>query len=31
MNYMMCRKPDIGCKLEFINKFNVAVSYEFGK
>ena len=28
---MMCKGSDTVCKLECINKFSVAVSYQFGK
>ena len=34
MNSMTCRRPNIVSKLEFINKFDVVVSYQsyqFGK
>ena len=28
MNSETCRRPDTVCKLDFINKFNVAVSFQ---
>lgn len=28
MNSTMCWRPDIVCKLEFIDKFNIEVSYQ---
>ena len=31
MNFMMGRRSGIAYKLECINKFNVVVSYQFGK